>query len=220
MLVLIVLLCSAVMNWVALRYAENPVLRSMLASNQREDALRAQQYMQERLNQMAIKVGELQAQLLQLDGLGEKLAKLAGLKPQDVLKTPPGRGGAMSTLPTHPLSFDELRQQLDLITGQIDSRHEQLGVLEALLMQDSAKKKFLPSLAPIDNVLHSSNFGWRIDPFTGERAFHEGVDFIAETGTPITAAASGTVVFAGAHPQYGKMIEIDHGNGLVSRYAH
>src|SRR5262249_12363302 len=173
------------------------------------------------LNQMAIKVGELQAQLLQLDGLGEKLGKIAGLKQQDLpAKAPPGRGGAESSLPSEPLSLDELTQQLDLLTGQVETRSEHMGVLEALLMQDSAKKKFLPTRAPITTVSHSSNFGWRIDPFNGERAFHEGLDFIAESGTPIAAAASGTVIFAGVHPQYGKMVEIDHGNGLTSRYAH
>jgi murein DD-endopeptidase MepM/ murein hydrolase activator NlpD len=220
-LLLVVLCCSTLMNWVALRYADHPLLRSLLVATQREDSQRAQQYMQERLNQMAIKVGELQAQLLQLDGLGEKLAKIAGMKAQDIpVKTPPGRGGAMSSLPSHPLSMTELRQQLDLIAGQIDSQNQQMSVLEALLVQDSAKRKFMPTLAPVDNITHSSNFGWRIDPFNGERSFHEGLDFIAETGTPITAAASGTVVFAGIHPQYGKMIDIDHGNGLVSRYAH
>ena len=66
----------------------------------------------------------------------------------------------------------------------------------------------------------SSNFGVRIDPFTGESAFHEGIDFPAEAGTPILAAASGKVNYSGFHTQYGRMVEIDHGNGLVSRYAH
>jgi murein DD-endopeptidase MepM/ murein hydrolase activator NlpD len=78
----------------------------------------------------------------------------------------------------------------------------------------------MPSLPPILDGWFSSNFGYRIDPFTGQRSFHEGIDFPAEPGTPILAAASGKVVYAEVHPEYGRMVEIDHGNGLVSRYAH
>jgi murein DD-endopeptidase MepM/ murein hydrolase activator NlpD len=93
-------------------------------------------------------------------------------------------------------------------------------VLEALLVQNSANRKFMPTLAPIVNGWFSSNFGYGIDPFTGMQTFHEGIDFPATTGTEIVAAASGKVIAAGWQPQYGKMVEIDHGNGLVSVYAH
>jgi murein DD-endopeptidase MepM/ murein hydrolase activator NlpD len=79
---------------------------------------------------------------------------------------------------------------------------------------------FLPTLLPVVDGWYSSNFGLRIDPFSGQSSFHEGIDFLAETGTPVVAAASGKVVFAGWHPQYGKVVDVDHGNGLVSRYAH
>jgi murein DD-endopeptidase MepM/ murein hydrolase activator NlpD len=78
----------------------------------------------------------------------------------------------------------------------------------------------IPSQAPVAGGYSSSGFGWRIDPFTGMNAFHEGLDFMAEEGSPIRAAAGGVVVFAAAHPQYGNMVEIDHGNDLVTRYAH
>jgi murein DD-endopeptidase MepM/ murein hydrolase activator NlpD len=78
----------------------------------------------------------------------------------------------------------------------------------------------LPTQLPVSTGWYSSNFGWRIDPFTGWNAFHEGMDFMAAEGTAITAAAGGVVVYAGPHPQYGNMMEVDHGNGLVTRYAH
>ena len=84
----------------------------------------------------------------------------------------------------------------------------------------ATNRKFLPTFAPIVDGWYSSNFGYRIDPFNGMKSFHEGIDFPAEAGTSIVAAASGKVVFAGWHPEYGKMIEIDHGNGLLTRYAH
>ena len=118
------------------------------------------------------------------------------------------------------LSLDEFNEMLAQLSRQVDERSDQLGVLEALLMTDSANKKFLPTLKPIEDAWYSSNFGWRIDPFTGQQSFHEGIDFPADVGTTIEAAASGKVIFADVHPAYGKMIEIDHGNGLVSRYAH
>jgi murein DD-endopeptidase MepM/ murein hydrolase activator NlpD len=123
-------------------------------------------------------------------------------------------------LPSRQLSVAEFTDLVLKLSRQIDNRADQLGLLEALLVQDSANRKFLPTLLPVVDGWYSSNFGYRIDPFTGSQSFHEGIDFPADTGTPFIAAASGKVIEAGVHPQYGKIIEIDHGNGLVSRYAH
>ena len=123
-------------------------------------------------------------------------------------------------MPSRPLPVPEFTELLEKLSRQVDERSDQLGVLEALLVQTSVNRKFLPTLAPIVDGWYSSNFGYRIDPFNGQNSFHEGIDFPAEPGTPIVAAASGKVVTAEVHPQYGKMLEIDHGNGLVSRYAH
>ena len=214
-------------NYVTLRYAasiNHPLLQAILLDDQRQEARRSQEVVQGHLNAMAVKLGELQAQLLQLDGLGERLAQMAGLKPKD-LPPPsepgkaPARGGPAPTL-SRDLSVDEFSALLGALSRQVEERSDQLGVLEALLVSSSVNKKFLPSLAPVDGGWLSSSYGWRIDPFTGQKSFHEGLDFPTETGTPIVAAASGKVVFADVHPQYGKMIEIDHGNGLVTRYAH
>jgi murein DD-endopeptidase MepM/ murein hydrolase activator NlpD len=184
---------------------------------------RVQERVQGHLSAMAVRLGELQAQMLRLDSLGERLAKSAGLKPQELqaLQAPPARGGAESTLvPPRNLTLLEFTEMLDRLARQVDARTDQLNVLEALLLQNSTSRRFLPTLPPILDAWFSSNFGFRIDPFTGQRAFHEGIDFPAEVGTPVQAAASGKVVFADVHPEYGKMVEIDHGNGLVTRYAH
>lgn len=214
-------------NYVTLRYAasiQHPLLQTIVLADQKQEALRTQQMVQGHLNAMAVKLGELQAQLLRLDGLGEHLAKAAGLKPQELPSLQPGRvpgrGGAESSLPSRALSVGEFADLLAKLGQQVDERTDQLGVLEALLVQDSANRRFLPTLAPIVDGWFSSNFGYRIDPFTGLQSFHEGIDFPAEPGTPVVAAASGKVVAAGRHPQYGKILAIDHGNGLVSRYAH
>lgn len=227
------LLCSIfivftlLFNFITLRYAasiQHPWLQAIVLADQRQEALKTQQVVQGHLSAMAMRMGELQAQMLRLDGLGERLARLAGLKPQDMPSlqpgTVPGRGGAESSLPSRQISVDEFSTLLATLSRQIDVRSDQLGVLEALLVQDSANRKFLPTLSPIVDGWYSSNFGYRVDPFTGSQSFHEGIDFPADTGTPIAAAASGKVVEAGFHTQYGNILEIDHGNGLVSRYAH
>lgn len=214
---------STVLNYALLRYAtaiNHPWLQAMVLSDQRKEAERAQAYMEQHLAAMAIKVGDLQAQLLRLDGLGEKLAKIAGLKPQELPAKNGGRGGPESSAPARAWTLDEFNQVLASLSKTVDERNDQMSVLEALLVQDSVNKKFLPSYAPVDSVQYTSNFGNRIDPFTGLQSFHEGVDFHGEKGTPVVAAASGRVIAAEAHPQYGNMVEIDHGNGLVSRYAH
>lgn len=227
----IAMLLAAVFHYVALRYAQEldlPYVESMvLAAQKRQFALqqeqheKAQSYLRENLNAMAVKLGEMQAQLLRLDTVGERLAKLAGFKPQDLMfGERPGRGGAVSTLPSQDLSLGDFTEQLELLTQQVDDRSDKLGILESLFTVDTAKKKLIPTMLPVEGGWYSSNFGWRIDPFTGQRAFHEGIDVMAEVGTPFYAAAGGVVIFSGRHPQYGNMIEIDHGNGLITRYAH
>jgi murein DD-endopeptidase MepM/ murein hydrolase activator NlpD len=199
-----------------LRYATEAEFhfpRPFAIAAQRADADRARQFVQQNLNAMAVKLGEMQAQLLRLDTVGERLAKLAGFKPQDLMfGERPGRGGAVSTLPSQDLSLGDFTEQLELLTRQVDDRSDKLGILDSLFAVDSAKKKLIPTMLPVEGGWYSSNYGWRIDPFTGQRAFHEGIDVMAETG--------GVVIFSGTHPQYGKMIEIDHGNGLITRYAH
>jgi murein DD-endopeptidase MepM/ murein hydrolase activator NlpD len=213
-------------NYVTLRYAasiNHPLLQAIMLADQRQEAQRSQEAVQGHLSAMAMKLGELQAQMLRLDSLGERLARLAGLKPQELpaqeAGSTPGRGGPDATL-HRDFTVDEFTSMLGQLTRQVDERTDQLGVLEALVVTDSANKKFLPTLLPIEEGWFSSNFGWRIDPFNGQKTFHEGIDFPAEVGTTIEAAASGKVIFADVHPAYGKMLEIDHGNGLVSRYAH
>ncbi len=219
--------CALIFNFITLKYAatsQNPFLQAILLADQRQEAVRTQEIVQSHLNTMAIRLGELQARVLRLDGLGEHLAKAAGLKPQELPSLPagevPGEGGAESSLPSRKISVQEFADLLSKLTRQVDERSDQLSVLEALLVQNSANLKFMPTLAPIINGWFSSNFGYRIDPFTGLQSFHEGIDFPANRGTEIVAAASGKVIAAGWHPQYGKIVEIDHGNGLVSVYAH
>ncbi len=150
------------------------------------------------------------------------LSALAGIKPQEFrMSEPPGLGGALpASIPAQDLSMNDLTGQLDALSKHMETRYDYLGILENRLFDARVRKKLMPTVKPVDVDWNASSFGWRIDPFTGQRAMHEGIDFLVDTGTPIHAAAAGIVVVAYFHPQYGNMIDIDHGNGFISRYAH
>lgn len=176
-------------------------------------------YERSSLDTLAIRLGEMQARVQRLDALGSRLVKLTGMKPSEFqFDQPPPQGGPLVSL--GPMSSASLAQQLHALTGVVADRSDKLMALETLLMQNQLKRELLPSSPPISDIVYTSNFGWRIDPFTGQSAMHEGVDFMAEAGTPFYASAGGVVVYAALHPQYGNMVEIDHGNDIVTRYAH
>jgi len=216
---------TATLYWLTLRYAAEvrlPVLQQMVAAAQEAEAERERVFLQQNLNSMAMKLGEMQAHLTRMDALGERLSALAGIRPQEFkVADAPGIGGAAPTqLPPQNLSLGEFSEKLLTLARQVESRNDMLGVLEAQLFEQAVKKKMIPTIMPVKAPYNASSFGRRIDPFTGQWAMHEGIDFIADYGSPIVAAAGGVVVFAGFHPQYGYMVDIDHGNDLVTRYAH
>ncbi|HVS26354.1 MAG TPA: M23 family metallopeptidase [Burkholderiales bacterium] len=213
------------LHYLTLRHAaeiKSPYLQSLLVSVQEQELRKQQAYLRENLNAMAVKLGQMQAQLLRLDALGDRLAKQAGFKPQEFMFDQlPGRGGAVSGTPQRDLTLNEFNQQMERLSKELNDRTDKLGILETALMQDRLKQKLVPSVPPVNTGWFSSNFGWRIDPFTGSNAFHEGVDFMSEGGSTVVAAGGGVVVYsADNHTEYGNMIEVDHGNGLVTRYAH
>ena len=222
---LLILGATAMLYWLTLRYAAEvrlPVLQELVAAAQQAEAERERVFVQQNLNSMAIKLGEMQAQLTRMDALGERLSALAGIRPQEFrIGEAPGLGGAAPTqLPPQNLSLGDFSDKLLVLARQVESRNDMLGVLEAQLFEQAVKKKMIPTMMPVKGPYNSSSFGRRIDPFTGQWAMHDGIDFIAEHGAPIVAAAAGVVIFAGFHPQYGYAVDIDHGNDLVTRYAH
>ena len=174
---------------------------------------------QEHLNALAMQLGQIQARVVRLDALSERLAKLAGIKDKDLnLDKPAGQGGPI--VQEHDLSEKEMQAQIDQLTRQLAEHSEFLSFLESVLLQQSLNKSAMPSGRPVNTGYNSSSFGWRVDPFTGQMAFHEGLDFMAEVGTPIYAAAGGIVVSAENTPDYGRLIKVDHGSGVETRYAH
>jgi len=221
-LVLTVLVLSSLFSYFTVRHAAEvrlPFLQSLLVSVREQETQKTQEFLRENLNAMAVRLGQLQAQLMRLDTLGERLGQLSGIKPSDKPADKPGQGGPFIA-PNKPLTPDDLQRQIDQLSRQLESKGDYLGLIETELMDERVKKNQLPTALPVEAQWNASGFGWRIDPFTGEQAMHEGIDFIADTGTAIQAAAAGIVVTAERHPQYGNLIEIDHGNELITRYAH
>ena len=201
--------------------ARLPVVERMVAAVTEREARRNESYVRENINVLAGKLGEMQAQITRLDALGERVVGLAGLKIRDLkLTDPPGRGGPPVEATARTLSFAELTLELDSVSARMDNRGDALKIMEDELLRERARRTLLPTVAPVDVPYQVSGFGWRIDPFSGRGSLHEGVDFAAPTGTPILAAAGGIVITHEFHAAYGNMIELDHGNGLVTRYAH
>lgn len=189
-------------------------LVQLVASAERNSQER---YLRENLDAMAQKLGELQARIVQMDALGERVATLAGLPPADH-RHAAGRGGAL--VQPSDVTLESMRDFLTSTEQHASDTSDWLTVIETRLFDDKLKKSMVPSELPVRDVPLGSGFGWRLDPLTGQRALHTGVDFAADSGTPILAAAGGVVVTQEYHHAYGHMVEIDHGNELVTRYAH
>ena len=203
-----VLVLSSLFSYMTVRHAAEVRLPFL------QDLLRA-------VNAMAVKLGQMQAQLLRLDTIGERLAGMAGVKPQDLKAfeaKSEGRGGPL-VLPSS-MSPTDLQRAVDALANQVEAKSDAISLIESQMLEDRLRKSMLPTSLPVEAQWNASTYGWRVDPFTGERAMHEGVDIVAPTGTKIRAAAAGVVVSTERHPQYGNLVEIDHGKDLTTRYAH
>jgi murein DD-endopeptidase MepM/ murein hydrolase activator NlpD len=225
MLLSVLMLGAAFMlQYMLVRFAPEGLsdeIRVMLSKVQNDEEQKREFYLHSSLDAMAVRVGQMQAQVQRLDALGIRLAKLTGMKPDEFqFAKPPGQGGPLVAFPNRQMSENGLEQQLNRLSHVVNDRSDKLLALETILLQNQLSRKLLPSIPPVHTGFYSSNFGWRVDPFTGQSAMHEGVDFVAKVGTPIYASAGGVVAYASLHPQYGNMVEIDHGNDIITRYAH
>ncbi len=224
-----VLMCATLLYYLTLTQAASlrlPFMQGAIGGAADGDAGRKDRYVKENLTAMAVKLGEMQAQLMRLDALGERVQGLAGVKPEEFnFKEKPGRGGAApdsisSRGEQRELNLPQFQLALDGLARDLEHRADYLNVVESSLIMDKIKFKLLPTIQPVNTSYNASSFGWRLDPFSGRSAFHEGIDFAAPTGTAIVAAAGGVVIASEYHHQYGNMLEIDHGNQITTRYAH
>jgi murein DD-endopeptidase MepM/ murein hydrolase activator NlpD len=226
LLVALVLLSFALMvsaaglyHWVFLKGARDgwPVIGSLVRVVVKDDFAQRDRFLRENIEVLAKKLGEMQAKMLQLESLGERVSGLAGVSPADI-KAKPGQGGKL--LFARDLSMGELQTTLQELDEEASQRGDLMAVLESRLFEQKIRKMMVPTQSPISNANLGSVFGWRIDPITGRSALHSGLDFPATPGTSIYAAAGGVVVTQEFQAEYGNIIEIDHGNDLISRYAH
>lgn len=250
-----------------------PVLGTLVRLAVQGEFAQRDRYVRDNLDAMAQRIGEIEARMVRLQIMGERVSGLAGLRPDELRPAPapdarsvapPGAGPASSPGPTdkpppraglggpfHPFpaepgtplaaapwpvgegqglsvalasalpvrGIEALLGRLDGLQAQVELFTDVVTLAESRLLESRLEALRLPSLAPVDGPI-GSGFGFRIDPFSGRPALHAGLDFPAEPGTPILAAADGLVVTREDHPAYGRVLEIDHGNGIVTRYAH
>ena len=198
-----------------------PVVSQIVRLVVHDEIVQRDKFMRENLDAMAERVGEMQAKMVKLESMSDRVSGMAGLKQDEVrsLKhtTLGGKGGPYIPL-TRP-SLQQLDSAIDALDGDSDDNIDVFTLIESHLLQSRLDALMVPNSAPVDGPI-GSGFGFRADPFSGRMALHSGLDFPSPSGTVVQASAGGVVAVVERHPQYGQMVEIDHGNGLRTRYAH
>ncbi|MES2399782.1 MAG: M23 family metallopeptidase [Pseudomonadota bacterium] len=215
----LMVVAAGLYHWVFLKGAREgwPVIGALVKLMVKDEFDQRDRFMRENLDVMAKRLGEMQAKMMQLEALGERVSGLAGVNPGEI-KSTMGSGGAL--VGSRSLTMEELQATLADLDKLTDQRVDLMTVMESRLFDQKIKKLMVPTQPPVAGGILGSSFGWRIDPLNGRSALHTGLDFPSEPGTPIVAAAGGIVVTQEYHPAYGNMVEIDHGNDLITRYAH
>jgi murein DD-endopeptidase MepM/ murein hydrolase activator NlpD len=229
---MLLLLSGAVYHFVFLKAAREgwPLVSPLVRLVVRDELAQRERFMRDNLDAIAQKVGEMQAKLVRLEAIGERVQGLAGVKAADL--DPPhrpasaakgaapataGRGGPF--VPMSRPSLDELQRLVSGLDEVTDFNTDYFTLVESRLLASRLQALMVPSAAPVEGAI-GSGFGFRRDPFNGRSALHTGLDFAAAVGTPIRAAAGGIVTAVETHAEYGQLLEVNHGNGLVTRYAH
>ncbi len=209
-------------HWVFMKGAREgwPVISSVVKLIAQDEFEQRDKFLRENLDVMAQKVGEMQAKLLQMESLTERVSGLAGIAPAEIKSKTSAAGSGGPLVAGRSLSLEEVQTAVDRLQTFSDQQNALLMAVESRLFEQKIKAMAIPTQLPVLTSKIGSSFGWRIDPFTGKSALHTGLDFPAEIGTPIYASAGGLVVTQEYHSEYGNMIEVDHGNNLISRYAH
>jgi murein DD-endopeptidase MepM/ murein hydrolase activator NlpD len=177
--------------------------------------------LQEKVNALAMRVGQMNANVIRVNALGKRLTRMANLDDGEFdFGNPPALGGSETGADGQPAQVPNLSAMVDDLQTQLSSREQQLGVLENLILTRELNKQVYPEGRPVQDGWISSYFGRRADPFTGYSAVHKGLDFAGPEGTKVTSVAAGLVTFAGDRAGFGEMVEINHGNGLATRYCH
>ena len=215
----VTLVSAVIYHWILLKGAREgwPVISQVMRLVVKDEFDQRDRYLRENIEVLAKRMGEMQAKLMQMESLAERVSGLAGLDPAQV-RTTPGRGGAL--VAGRNMNLQELQTIMGHIEVDTSARNDLMTAIESRLFEQKIKKLMIPTQIPVPDVSTGSFFGWRIDPFTGMSALHQGLDFPAPIGTTVLSAAGGVVVTQEVQPNYGFVIEVDHGNEVLTRYAH
>ena len=228
----LMLASGAIYHFIFLKAAREgwPIVSALVKLVVRDEIAQRDRFMRDNLDAMAQRVGEMQAKLIRLEAVGERVSGMAGVKVNDFKPLSQtaagGRGGPF--VPFAPFvpfssaeqpSLDELSSWMTRLDETTEQHMDLFTLVESRFLESRLKALMIPNSRPVDGPV-GSGFGFRLDPISGRAALHSGLDFPGEVGTSIQAAAGGLVVSSEWHAAYGHVIEIDHGNGLVTRYAH
>lgn len=190
-----------------------------ILEQQKQQITALKQQLQLRIDAMAMRLGEVNAHVIRLDALGKRLTEMADISSREFnFEQEPPRGGAEGEGVS--AQIPDLSQMLSSLEEKVDLRQTQLAALENAILARELKAQIHPQGRPVEEGFISSYFGEREDPFDGREAFHKGVDFAGAAGQTVVAVAAGIVTWAGERTGFGKLIEVNHGDGFVTRYAH
>lgn len=216
--------------WHLMQWLEDPVFTNSTARTWQRDIdaqkLQLQQLekrSQEEMRALTLRLADVQARLVRVDALGERLVELAGIRADEFdFGSAPAMGGPETVDEVAGVSFAPPShvQALEELSLELDRREQQLNILEDLLNNRHQERQASLAGRPVERGWMSSRYGFRTDPFNGQRAMHKGVDFAGKEGSNVVATASGVVTYSGERWGYGLMVEINHGNGLATRYGH
>lgn len=188
---------------------------------QRTEIAEARRDVQGRLDALTSRIGQMNAHVIRLDALGRRLTEMANLdKGEFNFDSEPAVGGPEGLIEGGTVAAPDLTAMLDDLASQIRDRERQLSVLESMISTRNLSRQVVPDGRPVLQGWISSHFGYRTDPFTGRNAYHRGIDFAGPAGSQVVAVASGVVTYSKDRFGYGRTVEINHGNGYVTRYAH
>lgn len=174
-----------------------------------------------RLQTLAVRLSELRAEATRINALGQRLVQMGQLDAAEFdFGMPPPLGGPDPSIDSAADSIADVELEATQLGHRLQRQQAQLDALADLLTRRQLEDQYTPAGWPVSQGWISSSFGRRTDPFSGRRAHHSGVDFAGPRGAEVRAVAAGVVVWAGPRYGYGKAVDVDHGNGYVTRYAH
>ncbi len=222
LVIIIVAILSGVLGfWLGKYRLADPAPVSTLPTDDSHHLAQEQRAIQANIDAIAIRVAEMQAEILRMNALGQRLVKMAELNEEEFdFENPAGAGGP-HWLDERTNSLHDVSQDLTQLLALLEDRQRKLGLLETLIMERELKRHTVPDGWPLaTRGVVTSGFGMRRHPITGRYSMHRGIDIAARPGSPILAMADGLVVFSGRKPGYGNIVEIRHPNGIKTRYAH